>query len=151
MDRKMSRFARELCFIDFFLQSRFLNICSTLISHHRHPNVKDFSTPRPKYRFLLATCTAAKKRKCEPRPEARTNAMKGYHVVSLKLTPTPKEPCECKKPILLFSGTVMMIDLPSESSHAEDANDVLWIRRSVLWNINTHPRKKRRDDEGSDA
>ena len=70
--------------------------------------------------------------------------MKGYHVVSLKLTPTPKEPCECKKPILLFSGTVMMIDLPSESSHAEDAND-------VLWNINTHPRKKRRDDEGSDA
>ncbi len=43
----------------------------------------------------------------------------------------------------------MINDLLSESSHAEDANDVLWARRSVVSNIKgSTQEEKRRDAKG---
>lgn len=69
--------------------------------------------------------------------------MKGYHVVSLKLSPTPMEPrVNVKSPSSCFPKTVMISDSLSESSHAEDANDELWIKRSVCSNIKSPPKIK---------
>ena len=43
----------------------------------------------------------------------------------------------------------MISESLNESSHAEDANDELWIKRSVVSNGKSPPKKKkRRDDEG---
>ena len=76
----------------FFLQSKFLSIPKIPTTSLQH---EELFPPNGLSTVLVAICEAAKKGKGE-RPKARTSAMKGYHVVSLKLTPNLKEQCECK-------------------------------------------------------